>query len=350
MREFRALVASGVPIRPAGAARRDPSSLLSLGYTPRYRFDLFGTTFYLANQREDANFRFFVAFVYQRPDGVRPPNERGLFPRIFYKDQSLVWRSPTHFIRTEEENWIGKGALKVGIENGEEMEFSAEETTNLPLEIQAAIDLATRRGPKVRRDHRAVELVLRRAPAGRFEPYSDFSTPRRRAMSEARNRINRGREIATFARSGDPTSLRFVRGYEPDFRKGVIDERRIMSRMYDGEVRKFRIASSNRRIQYQFVAAPSQAWIIPPQALTTEISSYGVRTVDVEAAEDLCVPGYEYHFLDESEDPPSLYSQIPAGFAGAPAPLDASRADASAWIEKMPVIREFRRVLGLRRR
>jgi hypothetical protein len=53
--------------------------------------------------------------------------------------------------------------------------------------------------------------------------------------------------------------------------------------------------------------------------------------------------------MDEEEDPPVLHSQIPAGFVGDPAPADPQRADASAWIEAMPVIREFRRrVLGER--
>jgi hypothetical protein len=348
-REFRELVASGVPIRPAGSARSDPRALLSQGYTPKHRFELFDISFYLTNQREDANFRFFVAYVLMPKARHRPSRETGLFPRIFYKDQSLVWRSPTHYIRTENENWIGKGALKVGLENGVEMEFSAEETTNLPLEIQAAIDEICRRGPRVRRDHRAVDRILRRAPEGRFEPYGDFSAPRRRAMTDPRNRINGGREIATFRRPGDPTSLRFVRGYEPDFARGIVDTSRLKSRMYGGAVTKYRIVSSNRKIQFQFVAAPRQVWIIPPQALTTELSSYGVRTVDVEAAEDLCVPGYEYHFIDESEDPPRLYSQIPEGYAGAASELDASRADASAWIEQLPVIREFRRAIGLPR-
>ncbi|MGE0861935.1 MAG: hypothetical protein AB7P42_22675, partial [Gammaproteobacteria bacterium] len=115
--------------------------------------------------------------------------------------------------------------------------------------------------------------------------------------------------------------------------------------LYGGEMRRFRVLSANREIQYLFMAAPRQAWLIPPQATTTELSSFGVRTVDVLAHEDLCVPGYEYHYLDESVEPPVFVSQIPAGHAGAPSAIDPSRADASAWLEALPVIREFRRVL-----
>ena len=53
--------------------------------------------------------------------------------------------------------------------------------------------------------------------------------------------------------------------------------------------------------------------------------------------------------MDENEDPPRLHSQIPAGYAGKASEIDPSRADASAWIDRLPVIREFRQKV-LRRR
>jgi hypothetical protein len=87
-------------------------------------------------------------------------------------------------------------------------------------------------------------------------------------------------------------------------------------------------------------------WIIPPQALTTELSSFGLRSVDVAIDENLCVPGFEYHFMDDTQDPPTLHTQIPEGFAGAPSAEDPSRADASKWLDRLPVVREFRRVVG----
>jgi len=101
--------------------------------------------------------------------------------------------------------------------------------------------------------------------------------------------------------------------------------------------------STNRQIQYMFVATPKQVWLIPPQALTTEIMSYGVRTVDVNASDDVFVPGYEFHFMDDAVQPPQLYSQIPLGFAGPTHPHDPARADASPWLERLPVVQEFRR-------
>jgi hypothetical protein len=341
-REFRKLIGQGVRIRPAGRAKDDPSSLLSMGYTPKHKVRLFEATYYLTNFRYDINFAFFVAYV-------SLDAKREIHPRLFYKDLSLVWRVATHYIRSEEDNWIGKGDLKRGFENGIEMEYSAEETTNLPLEIQSALDVISRKA-RARRDDRAVELILRNAPDGRFEPYHDFIAPRRRAASDERNLINHGEYVAFFGRKNDPTSLRFVSGFEPDFENGIIEVSRLRSRMFGGDVEKFRILSKNGEIQYQFVAAPKHAWIIPAQALTTEITTYGVRTIDVAADEDLFVPGYEYHFIDETEDPPRLLSQIPEGFAGEASEVDPSRADASPWLDMLPVIERFRRTVLRRAR
>jgi hypothetical protein len=349
-REFRSLVEGGVRIRPAGTARENPAIFLRPGYLPKHAIRLFDTTYYLTDLREDTSWegtlRFFVAYV-------RPHSQaREIYPRLFSKDYSLVWRSPTHFIRSQRENWMGKGDVRWVVEDGEETLCTFEETTNLPLEIQAALDALVRRSGRPPRDLRAVGRILRRAPDHRIEPYEDFAAPRRRARSDPRNRIHGGRAVAWFTRKNDPTSLRFARGFEPDFRRGVVERSRSGSRFYGGAIRKFRILSRNRRIQYLFVAAPRRAWIIPPQALTTEITSYGVRSIDVHASEDLCVPGYEYHFVDGATG--KLHSQIPEGFAGEPSDLDPARVDASAWTERLPVIQRFRRVLlgqrGRRRR
>ena len=101
-----------------------------------------------------------------------------------------------------------------------------------------------------------------------------------------------------------------------------------------------------KRSQYQFVAAPRQVWVVPPQALTTELSSFGVRTIDVNADDDLFVPGYEYHFMDDFEDAPQLYSQIPPRFAGGISEVDPARADASPWNERLAVLKDFRKAIG----
>jgi hypothetical protein len=337
--EFRRRVDDGMPIRPAGEARSDPSRLLSLGYTPRYRIALFDTTYYLTRVRQNDDIRFFVAYVVQ-------PSPRGreqAFPRIFYKDVSLIWRSASHFIRSDDENWIGKGDLRLVVEGDLEYRESAEETTDLPFEIQPALEGLIRTPGKIPRDEKAIALVLRRGHDQRVAPYRDFTEPRRRAQADRRNLIHGGRRIAWFARRKDPTSLKFAAGYEPDFARGLLESDDLRSKLYGGDVRRFRILSRNRRIQYLFMAGPRHVWIIPPQATTTDLSSFGVRTIDVLADEELCIPGYEYHFVDDDEDPPKLVSQIPEGYAGAPNPVDPDRADASRWLERLPVVREFRR-------
>ncbi len=345
-REFQGLLDAGWRLRPTGSARSRPRSLLRRGYTPRYKVELFDSVFYLTNVRQNPDIRFFVAYVL--PDRSQP-RARDLHPRIFYKDISLVWRSASHWVRSAEENWIGKGDVVEVVEGGEVRVESAEETTDLPLEIQDALEELMLRVKRPRRDDTALGLCLRGGSRDRIEPYADFTTPRRRAAANPANRVNGGRKVARFARPGDPTSLRFVAGFEPDFRDGVLESSQSRSRMYGGSLRRFRILSRNQLAQYLFFAGPRHVWIIPPQATTTELSSFGVRTVDVRVDEDLCLPGFEYHFLDTAEDPPVWVSQIPKGYAGAVSEVDDSRCDASPWLDRMPVVQEFRRrVLGQR--
>jgi len=337
--ELRARLAGGASLRPAGLARSDPRRLLR-GYPPRHRVALFDTLYYLSDVRQNDDLRFFVGYVARQPAPARDE----IFPRIFYKDVSLVWRVASHFVRSEHENWIGKGDVRTHAVDGEMLHCSAEHTTDLPLEIQTAFETLVRRASRIPRDERAVPLVLRRGPDHRIEAYRDFTEPRRRAQADRRNLIHGGRSVARFTRRNDPGSLRFAKGYEPDFSRGILEVAHATSTLYGGRLRRFRILSRNRRIQYLFLAAPRQVWIAPPQATTTELSSYGVRTVDVVVDEDLYVPGYEYH------QPGSGESQIPRGHVGDVSPHDPSRHDASPWLDRLPVIQEFRRrVLGRKR-
>jgi len=343
-RNFRALIDSGVKVHPAGEARDDPTELWSSGYTPKYEVSLFDTRFYLTNARQNPALGFFVAYVVQR----RPTTGRTeIFPRIFYKDLSLVWRSASHLIATEDDFWIGKGDVRTVVQGGFEITECVESTTDLPLEMQTALETVKRKIRHAPTDEKALFLVLRGAPSSRTAPYRDFSEPRRRAEVDRRNLINGGRSIARFTRKNDPTSLQIVDGFEPDFAKGIVETSETRSALYGGALQRFRILSRNRKVQYLFIAGPKHVWIIPPQATTTELSTYGVRTIDVVADEDLFVPGYEYHYFDETADASEHFSQIPPGFAGEPSEHDGDRADASAWLDPIPVIREFRRkVLG----
>jgi hypothetical protein len=335
--EFQSLLRdSGAVFSCAGVARH-AQQLLATGYVPRHKIELFGTRFYLTPVRENEHIRFFVAYVVQRVRKCR------IHPRIFYKDVSLVWRAASHYVHTDRELWIGKGDVQTVVQDGEEFLYSAEHTTDLPIEMQAALESLIRSVRRIPYDLKALGLVLRNAPADRIEAYADFTGPRRKAQRNRGNLVNGGRPIARFTRPGDPGSLSFVVGYEPDFERGLMETHLSTSRLYGGRLRRFRILSANREIQYLFFSGPRHVWIIPPQATTTELSSFGVRTIDVAFDEDLCVPGYEYHYMDATEDPPVLVSQIPHGFVGRANRHDPTRADASAWIERLPVVREFRR-------
>ena len=331
-RRFRRRLEEGARLLPAGKARVRPGVLLTPRYLPRHEIRLFDARYFLADYRFDDAVGFFVGYVVLG-------GSTAIWPRVFYKDSSLLWRVASHFVRDGAEVWIGKGDTRT-LEQGDwVLRHSAEETTNLPYELQFALDDLSRRR-KARRDDAAIELVVRAAPRGRIEPYTDFLAPRRRAA--ARHRENGGRPVARFLRKCDPTSLRFARGYEPDLARGLVEHGTSASAFYGGRIDKTRVLSANRRVQYLFFASPTHVWLAPPQLLTTELSAYGVRTLDVLADEDVFLPAFEYH--DDEE------SQIPPGFAGKPHVEHPDRADAAAWLEALPVIRAFRSAAATLRR
>ncbi|HEX7478140.1 MAG TPA: hypothetical protein VF331_10065 [Polyangiales bacterium] len=340
-RELKTLIDTGAPVLPAGRARSHPLRLVA-AFPPSFKLELWGTRFYLTTVRQNPHLRFCIAYLAQ-------PHYRSgrmqIHPRIFYKDGALVWRCASHIAVDELGIWVGKGDTTIKVIDGGEQIRSVESTTDLPLELQTAVEDLSRSVAKVPRDRVALLQVLRQAPNGRIEPYREFTDPRRRAQKDRRNLINAGKPVAHFRRNDDPTSLRFVQGYQPDFSRGVLEHSSSKSVMYGGIVQRFRVLSTNKRIQYYFFAGPDNAWIVPPQTTTTELSTFGLRTVDVPIDDNLCVPGYEYHYLDETVDPPEHYSQIPAGFVGRANPHDPDRSDASPWLEQLPVIREFRRRL-----
>jgi hypothetical protein len=339
-RELECLVACGARLLPAGTARKDPSRLMRGRYAATSLIELFGTRFFLSDYFQTPQLRFFIAYV------VGPGQARAVYPRIIYKDGSLIWRCASHMVSSDEDFWIGKGDIRSWTVGDEEHYESIESTTDLPFEMQTALETVARRTIKIRNEKAALDLVLRNAPPSRVRAYRDFIAPRELAAANPRNLIFGGRSVARFRkRDGrkDPASLEFVKGYQPDFSSGILEKAESRSVLYGGELQRHRILSANRRIQYLFFSGPLQVWIIPPQATTAVLSSFGVRTVDVVVDDDLCCPGYEYHFLDDTVDPPEFYSQIPEGYAGPVGPHDASRADASPWLDKMPVIQEFRR-------
>jgi hypothetical protein len=344
-KEFRKLVEDGAKLQIAGVAKKNPSLLEQKIVKPKFGIDLFDTTFFLSGVIQIPELRFFVGYVVQQSS----PRRKSIYPRIFYKDLSLAWRSASHFAFEDDGDlWIGKGDVRYEVESGSVMVESIESTTDLPIEIQSSLEsLLKKSGKAAKGNLEILSWILRQGPSDRVEPYDDFVKPRELAAALPENLVNRGRSIACFKSTGDPTSLWIAKGFEPDFKNGVIERSQSQSRLYGGRLQRFRILSTNQKIQYYFIAGPDHVWIIPPQATTTELSSFGVRTIDVIADDDLFIPGYEYHHDFETANGIELYSQIPDGFAGEVCPHDEAKADASPWLNKIPLIQEFRRrILG----
>ncbi len=337
-REFNTFCESAAKLTIAGRAR-SLDELFARNLRPRHKLELFDTQFFFSRVFQIPELKFFVGYVVQKDGRHRTT----IAARVFYKDLSLSWRVASHFTLEDGALWVGKGDVRDEMENGDELIVSNESTTDLPHEMQTAVESLLQFGGKPQGSLSILKLVLKQAPADRVEPYRDFVAPRQAAQSNPRNLVNQGRSIARFQRRNDPQSLKIKKGFEPDFEDGVIERSESKSKLYGGRLRRYRILSANRKVQYYFLQGAKHVWIIAPQALTTELSSYGVRTIDVTADDDLFIPGYEYHHAEETENGVELYSQIPDGFAGDVCEVDDAKADASPWLNQIPVIQEFRR-------
>ena len=331
--EFHARLAQGQLVFPNG---HRPTAALQQ-YPPRYRLRLFDTTVYLSRVLQNESIRFFVAYVAQdhKPEKI--------FARLFYKDISLIWRCASHYAEFDNGVWIGKGAVTTVVEGGKEYVESLEATTDLPLEMQTALEVFSHRLKTIPYDEAAIPIALRRAPTHRIEPYQDFLRPREKAAEKPEDLPNRGRRIAWFRRANDPSSLHFVAGFQPDLTAGVLERAPLQSSLYGGEVTRYRILSVNGQVQYSMVASAQHFFIASVQSISSVLSSFALRVVDAVVDETVLLPGYDYHFLDEDVDPPQWHSQIPPGFAGARSKADPSRADTSRWLNRVPVLRAFAR-------
>ena len=82
--------------------------------------------------------RFFVGYVAPPPPASRA---RRIYPRIFYKDVSLVWRAASHFVRSDARELDRQGRRALGGRRaGTRLLTSSESTTDLPFEMQTAFE------------------------------------------------------------------------------------------------------------------------------------------------------------------------------------------------------------------
>lgn len=62
--EFQQLIDAGVPVLPAGTARKHPLRFVAQ-YPPSFKLELFDTRFYLTTVRQNPSLRFCIAYLAQ---------------------------------------------------------------------------------------------------------------------------------------------------------------------------------------------------------------------------------------------------------------------------------------------
>ncbi len=238
--EFMELIDGKIKLVVKGSAKKNPKILLSKGLKPKHKIRLFDTTFYLTDPQTTPELLYVVAYILKGST---------LYARILYKDISLIWRCASHCTYIKQELWVGKGDIKTVLDEEYEMTFSDESTTDLPLEMQTAMEHILQQSDKQRGSVADIMSVLQKAPGERVAPYADFRIPRKKANSNPKNLVNKGRSVASFMNPNDPRTLKIVKGFEPDFKKGIIEQSKSSSKLYGGPLKRFRILSVNKKIQ-----------------------------------------------------------------------------------------------------
>jgi len=257
-RAFRELLDAGVELRPTGKTRNRPARLLSLGYAPKHAIELFDTTFYLTNVRENFYVRFFVAYVVQPTRGRCQDRTSAI---LLQRRRAQLAFGVAH--RASARRFLDrKGDVETVIQ-------TVRSTSLARVDYRSADRNAARtrsalpEGEDDSDRRRRGELILRTAP-GDASSRTRLQRAASARQSEPRNLVNGGRSVAWFARKNDPTSLRFARGFEPDLDAGSWRQRNHEPSLWrSGPL--LPILSRNRRIQYLFMGAPRHVWIIPPQ-------------------------------------------------------------------------------------
>ncbi|MCX5701739.1 MAG: methyltransferase domain-containing protein, partial [Candidatus Omnitrophica bacterium] len=307
-----------VSIQVDGRKVTSGADLLQNGFVPQYKISLNGMDYYLSKPyTSQRNGRpYFIGFLHRiNPEtGVEE-----IFARTIYKSNSQnIWR-----IASSEGpgGWIGKG-------------LEDEMTTNAPLEIQSSLE-------KLCLDNGKLEI--KEGFYDDLEKRADFKSPEEfnHTILLHGEELNGGISIGSFAETGNPESYRFQNGFEPDFNNGVIEEFNTYSPIY-GDVESYRMLSNNKQVQFVFnVDRENRVWIGAVQSVTPRFTRFGVRAdrIDIGAMEmeniegvnrpvDILMPASEYD------------TQIPKGYIGN---HKADRYyDASPFIDKIPVIKEFR--------
>ena len=237
--EFRAALADGVRLRPSGEAKQDP--------TPAANSPLRGALSHRplpgSNLSDRVPLRRQPEFHgrVRRTVGVLRSRRRVRTTRgSSTKDSSLVWRVATHFVRSEDDNWIGKGDTKwelirrrrVLVQRGGDREPAFSRCRKRSTSLAGAA-----------RSHGGITTRSRSSCSAATEiasnPFAEFVTPRRRAAE--RYRIHGGKPIARFHSQGRSQHAALREGLRTGLpTRGWWTQSSSHSKLYGGPVTKFR--------------------------------------------------------------------------------------------------------------
>ena len=230
--------------------------------------------------------------------------------RALYRSNSQgLWRSASH---AGMGGWIGKGV--------------GEESTNLPIAMQAAL-------------HQQTENALKEVdqPTAHQAFYGCLEFAGHKAPQELRDQLQEPAKLGHFqAQLGDghgqPESYTLENPTDgPDF--AHIEFHYTFQHPIHGEVKADGYGAQNGIYQYTFYRdQQDRSWLAQVEQVSSPLTTWGTRAQPVELG-DLAMPAIEYR------------QQIPAGYAGAQ--ITGSYADASGFVHKLPLVADYRNSLGL---
>ncbi len=329
--EFEQLV-KRVPVQISGDITYE--ELMNAGFQPHYKIVVNGVAYYVSEPYTPSHGRAsFVYYFYRKNPKT---GEEEIFTRSVYRSNSQnVLRVASH--RRPERRWIGKGL--------------GQATTTLPLELQSTFEkiyqTALSKGKLEKKEafyeilrakdsHMPADSFMKSMIAyerGEEAEQKDEKEPEEQILigkfnEHDRDQIEFIKGEMIFPR-GIPETFGFTPGFEPDFENGVVETFETDNPVYGGKVTSYRIISKNKEAQYLFnVDMKGRVWIGDVQGTHSEITRFGVRKNTIYIPSDFLTPANEYE------------SEIPEGYKGEWQHSDYW--DASAYIDKLPVVQEFR--------
>lgn len=278
------------------------------------------------------NYKYFISPLFDiggRPACIcyfyRPAdngNGHELYVRAFYKSNShAIWKVDSHRVHIKpsddkeldeaRKGWFGKGIN--------------QESVTLPSEIQSSMN-------EIISAHYGQNLAQNKKLNNSFYRVVLKESTRRPPKEFTRSMVYEpeiSKRFAHFKKPNDPESLEIYAGYGPELDKPPLEKYSEYNEHYRGIVDSYVINSKNGALHYIFnVSKKRKVWISAVQSSSALLTRFGVKREKIKVPTGLMVQAQEY--LDE----------IPKGFAGKR--VHSVYYDASAWVDKLPINKEFR--------